>query len=450
MRYWRMILICGGACSNRLTRIVSNALGKVHFVDNISDVYSFIEPKSANLILFDSLTVSKHLNDPKFVKYVHQLKKKCFARNLYVPIFVAIEGNNFFDTQAYRDLGIDGFIRLSFGETAFSQLVRRYQHITKFYKDMCERLIRNSDYFHLEEFKLRPDVNLGDISVVTFDVDKDVFEKLKTINFANLKKSNTTQVQTKRLVDKFDCIILGFQNFKKNPSQYHDLIMSRKFGTPVLFVNDDVLAEYDETLNYINDMDIVLSCSDGFEIQKKIESLVLYKKLYNELNNYFFNNFELSIKDSLTGLYNRRFIDNFFLKLDPNVYAKKPISICIIDLDNFKKVNDSFGHLSGDAVLTNIGKIMNSLVKKTDYVCRYGGDEFLIIMPNTSNEEAKNTVTEITNQVNLYSYSSDNGTITITFSSSVYTYYDDISLEKVIHDADKKLRLEKDFKKSQM
>lgn len=90
--------------------------------------------------------------------------------------------------------------------------------------------------------------------------------------------------------------------------------------------------------------------------------------------------------DSLTGLYNRRYImEKLKYELIRN---KSNFSIIIADIDFFKKVNDNFGHDCGDYVLKMISQSMQIVMRKTDSVCRWGGEEFLILLPETKIESA--------------------------------------------------------------
>lgn len=92
----------------------------------------------------------------------------------------------------------------------------------------------------------------------------------------------------------------------------------------------------------------------------------------------------LALIDSLTGLFNNRF---FFKNLETEMARAKrtghSCSLMIVDLDNFKLLNDTLGHVEGDKFLCEVGKVLRENVRATDMVCRYGGDEFTVIMPAT-------------------------------------------------------------------
>lgn len=97
-----------------------------------------------------------------------------------------------------------------------------------------------------------------------------------------------------------------------------------------------------------------------------------------------------SIIDPLTGIFNRRY---FFRRLQEEIEKSKryrmPLSLAIFDIDNFKDVNDTCGHLIGDKVLTQICEIIQSSARKVDIVARYGGEEVCLLMPNTKVSKAK-------------------------------------------------------------
>lgn len=98
---------------------------------------------------------------------------------------------------------------------------------------------------------------------------------------------------------------------------------------------------------------------------------------------------ESSTKDELTDLYLRDIFDITIIKAIENS-KRNNFSICLtmIDIDDFKKVNDTYGHQKGDLVLKNIGEVLNSSIREMDMVARYGGEELCILMPHTKIEDA--------------------------------------------------------------
>ncbi len=141
----------------------------------------------------------------------------------------------------------------------------------------------------------------------------------------------------------------------------------------------------------------------------------------------------LSITDSLTGLYNQR---HFYKKIEEELVRARrmsyPICLMILDLDNFKKYNDRYGHLKGDDVLRKIGGIIKKTIrKKIDSAFRYGGDEFAVILPNAKKEVAFKVAKRIKNTVNKRF---DDESIGISFGIELLT--DNLNVEDFVRAAD--------------
>ena len=96
-----------------------------------------------------------------------------------------------------------------------------------------------------------------------------------------------------------------------------------------------------------------------------------------------------SIRDPLTGLFNRRYLEeNLVREILRCERRRLPLSLMMLDLDHFKRFNDQHGHAAGDAVLAHVGRVLQSLVRAEDLACRYGGEEFTIVLPETGAEAA--------------------------------------------------------------
>ncbi len=109
---------------------------------------------------------------------------------------------------------------------------------------------------------------------------------------------------------------------------------------------------------------------------------------------------EQAISDPLTGLYNRRYLGEFLSR--ELVRARRsatPVAVVLIDLDRFKRINDTFGHEAGDRVLTAVGVLLKSKVRGSDIACRYGGEEFVLIMPQAGVDAANKRAEDIRSAV---------------------------------------------------
>jgi diguanylate cyclase (GGDEF)-like protein len=143
-----------------------------------------------------------------------------------------------------------------------------------------------------------------------------------------------------------------------------------------------------------------------------------------------------SLTDALTGIMNRRAIlDELSKRMNRHIYNFKHLSIIMIDIDDFKLINDKFGHLMGDKVLVEIAQKINEVIRGFDTVGRYGGEEFLVILPNTDLDNAYKASERI--RLNIEKTLFENvGEITI---SAGYVEYKNESMDELIDLADQNL-----------
>ena len=98
---------------------------------------------------------------------------------------------------------------------------------------------------------------------------------------------------------------------------------------------------------------------------------------------------QMSMTDGLTGLYNKRFFDSRLQsEMDHARRSGEPLSLLVVDVDDFKGFNDTHGHTEGDQVLKTLARVVRERIRTADFPCRYGGDEFVVIMPATEPEQA--------------------------------------------------------------
>ncbi|SHH75085.1 diguanylate cyclase (GGDEF) domain-containing protein [Sporobacter termitidis DSM 10068] len=140
-----------------------------------------------------------------------------------------------------------------------------------------------------------------------------------------------------------------------------------------------------------------------------------------------------AIKDSLTGLYNRRF---FLSKLREIPKADFPLALLMIDIDNFKKVNDTYGHLAGDEALKQVTEILTGNIRKSDWGARLGGEEFAIVLSRSDSENAYRLAERLRDIVENFDFSFEQNTIKMTISIGVATTYKCVSINDLLRLAD--------------
>lgn len=150
---------------------------------------------------------------------------------------------------------------------------------------------------------------------------------------------------------------------------------------------------------------------------------------------------ELSIHDSLTTLYNRQhmlgLLDNELKRQKRN---GRPFSLALLDIDQFKHINDRFGHATGDKVLTEFAKLANECIGAADTLARWGGEEFLLLMPEHDPHEALQTLIRVRQAVNEFDWGSLKEGLSVSFSAGITEQRAKDELKDTLERADRGLR----------
>lgn len=144
----------------------------------------------------------------------------------------------------------------------------------------------------------------------------------------------------------------------------------------------------------------------------------------------------LLVKDSLTGTYNHSFmLHQLKVEISNAVRHYRSVSIAIIDLDNFKRINDRYGHLTGDQVLRSLSIMLQSRLRASDFVGRYGGEEFLIILTNTDADMALSLIDGLREEFISLNFTSNNQLFNMTFSAGVASFPPSTKADELINAA---------------
>jgi len=145
----------------------------------------------------------------------------------------------------------------------------------------------------------------------------------------------------------------------------------------------------------------------------------------------------LALLDSLTQLPNRNaYEQRLAYEFERWQRYQRPLVLAVCDLDHFKLINDNFGHLAGDKVLRIIAKTLRKRLRKTDFVARFGGEEFVILMPETEQQEAQQTLEAIREAVAASPFHFRDKPVAVTLSIGIAAFSNGVTSDDIFERAD--------------
>ena len=217
-------------------------------------------------------------------------------------------------------------------------------------------------------------------------------------------------------------------------------IIDAETNTVIGVVGVDFSLEYVETL-IMNMRNIIIFC---FFLVMALSTTVMYILLDMK-----YKAFEV---DYLTNVFSRGYHEQQ-LKwiMERSRWKKKPLSVAMIDIDDFKGINDEFGHLTGDMILQYVGKILKMNLRHSDICSRYGGDEFIMILPETCKEEAIGICERIRKTIDDKVFESPNGIpVRTTLSIGLIQWNEKISAHELVKCADQAMYFSKNTGKNKI
>lgn len=158
-------------------------------------------------------------------------------------------------------------------------------------------------------------------------------------------------------------------------------------------------------------------------ILRSIVSTLEKSRIKNELRQTQKKLVEMSIKDELTGLYNRRYMmESLERELARANRYNTDLVICMLDIDHFKEINDTYGHIAGDRILVEMGQLLSETFRQSDLACRYGGEEFSLILPNTDIDQALISCDRFRELVAKRRFNFDNQIVRMTISIGLASF----------------------------
>lgn len=276
----------------------------------------------------------------------------------------------------------------------------------------------------IEQEKKRKYSNPANSTILLIEPDEDLAKKMA----ANISKLN---VQVKYVLNAAEAfrflssnhvdiviseLILPNSNGselcklvkQKNPHLYFMIITGK---TDLCYKLEAFKAGADDYISKLTHVDEILE-----RIRAADKITKIYKTYHSEIQKLE----RMVITDPLTSLYNRRYFQEQLMKeLDRSKRYNKHLAIMVIDIDYFKKINDTYGHLIGDEILKRVSNLLKSSTRQSDIVCRIGGEEFVVLLPETDTEKAFFVAEKIRNVFAKTTFIFTNTKINITISIGI-------------------------------
>lgn len=193
--------------------------------------------------------------------------------------------------------------------------------------------------------------------------------------------------------------------------------------------------------------DFLSKSSPEAELVAKLESARRLASRQRMLDTRLRELYGIATRDELTGVFNRRF---FMEESARQLAAGTPLTIVLFDVDDFKDINDSYGHLAGDRVLQDVAAVLHRHTRSDDLIARYGGDEFVMVMPRIEGADCEKLAARLANAVHALRWSAAEESFAVTVSTGVASspLLEEASVELLLNAADRDLYKNKWIRKN--
>ncbi len=286
---------------------------------------------------------------------------------------------------------------------------------------------------NVHQYETEPHLPVGDLnqqtnilsvedSDVSFAIIKALLKKRTQISL--LRAKTIQEALTILAKNRSDLILLDYRLPDGTGMDFLSAVNEKGIKTPVVVVTgegDEMTATkalqagaYDylpkNRINKKNLLEIINGTLKAFRLRNETERA--QQKIA-----------EMSTKDELTGLFNRRyFLDVLERDVAMAKRYKSELSLCMMDLDHFKTINDTYGHPAGDLVLSEIGRMLKDCTRDSDLACRYGGEEFTLVLPNSDIGKSKIVCERFRETVAGHQFEYESSTFNITVSIGIARY----------------------------
>ena len=361
----------------------------------------------------------------------------------YIPIIIITALSSTEDKVNSFIYGADDYMNKPIN---YSLLKLRIKSLIRMKSTIDEIILRAGIGENLQNLLCAPllDVEISNSKILLIDDSElihSIYDKLARKNIIVDICKNPDQAVQKCLKDNYSLIIINSEIVDCNAIDIAVKIRNqiKLKHIPILMIID----EYDEDTLVKN---LEIGINDYFitpgEIRELIVKSISQVKKFHYIQNLKSTYLKDVNIDDLTQVYNRRYLEIYFKSLIKQLQNNEKVSIiCIIDIDNFKQLNDTWGHITGDEILKSIASILKNNIRSSDFIARIGGEEFIIILHHLTKLEAKSVIEKLSKNIleTKFSDYAKTKTIKCTISAGIADINPDDTLAEAVNRADKNL-----------
>ncbi|MBL4613062.1 MAG: PleD family two-component system response regulator [Emcibacter sp.] len=354
---------------------------------NGEDALAIIEKENPDIVLLDVMM-------PGMDGFEVCRRIKANAKSAHIPVIMVTALDQPKDRVAGIEAGADDFLTKPVLDLPLFARVRSLVRLKVLMDELRMREATGKDFGMSIGSDLSRNISLSNAKVLLIEDYARVADRIVTymndMATVDVDNAETGEVTTKNL-ESYDLFIisLSLNNIEglRICSQLRSSEDTRRI--PIL-----VLVDEGDTTGMVKAMELGVSDYitrpiDKNELAARAKSQIRQKRYANRLRRNMQKSIEMAMTDAVTGLYNRHFLSTHLDNLMSSQNDKRQkVSLLMMDLDNFKLVNDTYGHASGDEVLHEFARRISNDIRNIDLAARFGGEEFVIVMPETNLEYA--------------------------------------------------------------
>ena len=419
---------------------LKNAYFEVLTALNGQDALEIAAAESPDIILLDIMM-------PGMDGFEVCERLKADPKTEHIPVVMVTALTDATDRVRGLEAGADDFLSKPVNDTA---LMARVKSLVRLKMTVDEWRIRENTANHLGVFdgpskQQAQSVQGAKVLVVedkAFESDKFI-ETLKRDDDIVIPAVNSDQAIASAQEHEFDIITISLNMEHEDGLRLVSLLRSndRTRSIPILMVGlmDEDMPRIAQGLE-LGAHDYILRPVDRNELLARVRTQIRRKRYQERLRANYEQSLNMALTDTLTGLYNRRYLEAHFGKIIANIEeTRKPIGVLMMDIDHFKSFNDTYGHNVGDEVLKTFADRIKERLRSFDLVARQGGEEFVAVLPNIKPKVAMRVAERLRKSIcdEPIVCSAPEGTVTVSVSIGGVTIDDpNVSVENLLKRAD--------------